>query len=48
MKKTKTNQDETKTIKVSDDNWRALNQIKLDAGYKNLDEVISKLRGNHK
>lgn len=47
MKK-QTTETEGKTIFISNRNWKALKQIQLDANYKTMDEVISKLRGDHK
>jgi len=34
---------ETKTIKVSDKNWKRLSKWKIDLGCKNLDEVIERV-----
>lgn len=39
---------ETKTIKVSDKNWKKLMKLKIDLGYKNVDEVIMYLYKNGK
>jgi len=33
----------TKTIKISEKNWKRLMQWKLDFGLKNLDEIIEKI-----
>ena len=48
MKKQKAKDNEGKTIFMSNKNWKALKQLQLDAGYKTMDEVISKLLGDHK